>query len=193
MEKMKKTEFSFSFHRFIITFLLLVFVRIYWCDYVCAQDAEVISKNAENNNKYIHYLRNRSKKSLDLSSVNQDDIINTARSYIGTPHCSGGHSKNCADCSGFIMAVFAEYDVDLPHNSQDQSCYGELLQSRDELKPGDLVFFYRTYNTSRFITHTGIYLGNNKFIHASSSHGVIVSSLVGTWWEDKFIFGTRIF
>jgi len=62
----------------------------------------------------------------------------------------------------------------------------------DELIKGDLVFFIRSYKTHRFITHSGIYVGNNKFIHASSKKGVIITSLDDPWWNEKFIFGTRV-
>ncbi len=63
----------------------------------------------------------------------------------------------------------------------------------DELIKGDLVFFIRTYKTNRLITHSGIYIGNNKFIHTSTSNGVTITSLNDPWWKEKFIFGTRVF
>ncbi|GAO31314.1 cell wall lytic activity [Geofilum rubicundum JCM 15548] len=61
------------------------------------------------------------------------------------------------------------------------------------MQRGDLVFFIRSYKTSKYITHSGIYLGNNEFIHASSSQGVTTTSLSNSWWSERFIFGTRIF
>jgi cell wall-associated NlpC family hydrolase len=62
----------------------------------------------------------------------------------------------------------------------------------DKLKKGDLVFFIRSYETHHFITHSGIYLGDNKFIHTSSKKGVTITSLSDTWWKERYIFGTRV-
>jgi len=81
----------------------------------------------------------------------------------------------------------------LPHNSEEQARYGKIITVKDELKKGDLVFFIRSYKTQRFITHSGIYLGNNEFIHTSSTNGVTITSLDDSWWKEKFIFGTRVF
>jgi cell wall-associated NlpC family hydrolase len=81
----------------------------------------------------------------------------------------------------------------MPHNSEEQARYGKLVAGVEGLKKGDLVFFIKTYNTSKFITHSGIYLGNNEFIHASSSQGVTITSLNNSYWKEKFLFGTRIF
>ena len=105
----------------------------------------------------------------------------------------GGTTRKCMDCSGLLVAVFARYDIRLPHNSEEQAKYGRLIAVKDELRKGDLVFFIRSYKTQRFITHSGIYLGNNEFIHASSTNGVTITSLDDNWWKGKFIFGTRVF
>jgi cell wall-associated NlpC family hydrolase len=81
----------------------------------------------------------------------------------------------------------------LPHNSEEQARYGKIITGMDKLKRGDLVFFIRSYKTNNFITHTGIYIGNNEFIHTSSKSGVTITSLKDPWWNDKFIFATRVF
>ena len=139
------------------------------------------------------FLETRTGKALNTRSVTPDEIIKTARKYLGVPHCMGGITMKCIDCSGLLTAVFASHGIDLPHNSEEQSRYGKLIDNRSDLTKGDLVFFIRTYNTSRYITHSGIYIGNNQFIHTSTSKGVTVTSLSNTWWSDKYIFGTRIF
>ena len=125
-------------------------------------------------------------------NITPDEIISTAQKYLGVPHCMGGTTTRCFDCSGLLVKVFASHGIYLPHNSEEQSGYGKKISVRDELKKGDLVFFIRTYKTNRFITHSGIYIGNNKFIHASSSKGVTITSLRNPWWNEKFIFGTRL-
>lgn len=131
-------------------------------------------------------------KGLNTKFASADEIIETAERYLGVPHCMGGTTMKCMDCSGLLVTVFARHGISLPHNSEEQARYGKILTRMDELKRGDLVFFIKTYETSHFITHSGIYTGNNKFIHASSKNGVIITSINDPWWNQKFIFGTRV-
>jgi cell wall-associated NlpC family hydrolase len=132
-------------------------------------------------------------KTIDTRNTTPDEIISTARLYLGVPHCMGGKSMKCIDCSGLVAVVFSSHGIQLPHNSEEQARYGQIIPERGRLRPGDLVFFIRTYNTSRFITHSGIYIGNNSFIHTSTSLGVTVTSLDDPWWRERYLFGTRIF
>jgi cell wall-associated NlpC family hydrolase len=104
----------------------------------------------------------------------------------------GGTTMKCMDCSGLLVAVFATHGIYLPHNSEEQARYGKIIAGMDELKKGDLVFFIRSYKTHLFITHSGIYIGYNKFIHTSTKNGVTITSLSDPWWKEKFIFGTRV-
>jgi cell wall-associated NlpC family hydrolase len=138
------------------------------------------------------FLAKGSGKYLNTRNVTAEDIIKTARKYLGVPHCMGGSSKRCTDCSGLIMAVFAEHNILLPHSSEEIARYGKIIRDKSELRKGDLVFFIKSYKTSKYITHVGIYLGNNEFIHTSSKKGVTVSSLDNSYWKDKFIFGTQV-
>jgi cell wall-associated NlpC family hydrolase len=120
-------------------------------------------------------------------------VIETARSYLGVPHCMGGTTAKCMDCSGLIYRVFATHGITLPRSSEEQARFGRIIEERDLLMPGDLLFFVRTYSTSRLITHTGIYTGDGKFIHTSSSMGVTITSLDDPWWKDRYLFATRMF
>lgn len=120
-------------------------------------------------------------------------IIRSAEKYIGTPHCMGGTTNKCLDCSGLTYLSFAKNKIKIPRNSQEQARYGQLIFDRKELKRGDLVFFTRSYKTSDYITHVGIYLGNGLFIHTSSSVGVTKTALNNSWWSERFVFGTRVF
>jgi lipoprotein Spr len=131
-------------------------------------------------------------KSLNTQTASADEIIETAEKYLGVPHCMGGTTMKCLDCSGLLVTVFARLGINLPHNSEEQARYGKIINRTDELRKGDLVFFIRTYETHHFITHSGIYAGNNKFIHVSSRNGVIITSINDPWWNQKFIFGTRV-
>jgi cell wall-associated NlpC family hydrolase len=120
-------------------------------------------------------------------------VIERARSYLGVPHCMGGTTAKCMDCSGLVYRVFATHGITLPRSSEEQARYGRIIPEREMLMPGDLLFFVRTYSTSRLITHTGIYTGDGKFIHTSSSMGVTITSLDDPWWKERYLFATRMF
>jgi len=139
------------------------------------------------------FLDSDIEKSLDTREATPEMIIQTARGYLGVPHCMGGSSGKCMDCSGLLVRVFATHGIQLPHNSEEQARYGKIIGDGSRLKKGDLVFFIRTYRTKQFITHSGIYTGDGLFIHTSSSKGVIVTSINDPWWRKRYIFGTRIF
>lgn len=130
--------------------------------------------------------------SVDTRGATPDKIIRTARGYLGVPHCMGGTTTKCMDCSGLLVRVFADHGITLPHSSEEQARYGKVIGDRASLLPGDLVFFIRTYSTSRLITHSGIYLGDGSFIHTSSSRGVVVTPIDDPWWSERYLFATRI-
>jgi cell wall-associated NlpC family hydrolase len=143
--------------------------------------------------KLKEFMNGGTEKGINARNTSSDEIISTARKYLGVPHCMGGTTMKCMDCSGLLVTVFGKYGIKLPHNSEEQGRYGKIIKRMDELKKGDLVFFIRSYKTNRFITHSGIYIGDNKFIHTSSTVGVTITSLSDPWWNEKFIFGTRVF
>jgi lipoprotein Spr len=131
-------------------------------------------------------------KKSETHNTSADEIIMTAQKYLGVPHCMGGTTMKCIDCSGLVFAVFAKHGITLPHNSEDQARYGKIISGTDKLRKGDLVFFVRSYKTHHLITHAGIFIGNNQFIHTSSKIGVTITSINDQYWKEKFIFGTRV-
>jgi cell wall-associated NlpC family hydrolase len=143
--------------------------------------------------KLKKFMESGTGKSLNVKNATPDEIISTARKYLGVRHCMGGTSSKCLDCSGLLVVVFAKYGITLPHNSQEQARYGKKIARMDQLRKGDLVFFKRSYKTSIYITHSAICIGDNKFIHTSASYGVTITSLDDKYWHEKFVFGTRIF
>jgi len=143
--------------------------------------------------KLKEFMAEGTEMKINTSNASPEKVIKTAEKYLGVPHCMGGTTSKCMDCSGLLVTVFAAHGIRLPHNSEDQARYGKIINGTDKLKRGDLVFFVRSYKTNRFITHSGIYLGNNRFIHASTTNGVTITSLSDPWWSGKFIFGTRLF
>ncbi|WP_420819786.1 C40 family peptidase [Paenibacillus monticola] len=114
-----------------------------------------------------------------------DKVIDKA---IGTKYVSGGISTNGFDCSGFTMYVFDKIGIDLPHQSGSQYQMGSAI-SRDEIRPGDLVFFN---TTGKGVSHVGIYVGDGKFAHASSSRGVTISSLNDSYYVSRYVGAKRI-
>lgn len=133
-------------------------------------------------------------RSLQTKGKQPDQLIKEAKRFLGTRHCMGGTSKECIDCSGLIFIAFQNIDIAFPRVAEEQARYGWIIQNKEDLKRGDLVFFVHTYKTERFITHSGIYIGNQQFIHTSTSRGVMISDINDPYyWHDKFIFGTRVF
>ncbi len=108
--------------------------------------------------------------------------------WKGTKYRYGGMSKNGVDCSGFVYLTFrSKFGVELPRMTLNQSQTGEGI-SRRELKTGDLVFF-RTGSSKR---HVGIYMEKRMFLHASSSNGVMLSSLDNNYWASKYWKARRV-
>jgi murein DD-endopeptidase / murein LD-carboxypeptidase len=179
-------------------FLILLIAGCQLLNTYCSKQLyrEPSFQNIEGRNekkKLKNFMDAGTEKRISTNNTSGDEIIKTAQNYLGVPHCMGGTTMKCMDCSGLLVTVFAKYGIHLPHNSEEQARYGKIIPVMNKLQRGDLVFFTRSYKTHQFITHSGICIGNNKFIHASSKKGVTITSLRDPWWSEKFIFGTRVF
>lgn len=118
-----------------------------------------------------------------------EKLIATAKQYIGVPYVWGGTSPSGFDCSGFTYYVFKQHGITLNRNSASQYVHGSYV-SKSNLQPGDLVFFANTYREG--ISHVGIYIGDGKFIHASSSQGVTISLLSNSYWASHYYGARRV-
>ena len=123
------------------------------------------------------------------STPSRDQIISTAKKYIGVPYLWGGSTPSGFDCSGFVQYVFKQHGITLPRTSKEQWNVGTSI-SKSALQPGDLVFFANTYTTG--ISHLGIYVGNNQFIHSSSSKGVTITSLDNSYWVTRYYGAKKV-
>ena len=122
---------------------------------------------------------------LDATVENLSNLklLQVIDEWWGTKYCMGGSTKNCVDCSSFTQTVMSDvYSKNLPRTAQEQYNAAQRIEV-ENLKEGDLVFFH---TTGREISHVGIYLLNNKFVHASTSGGVMVSDLNDSYWQPRF-------
>jgi len=120
----------------------------------------------------------------------QNEIVELAIGFLGIKYRFGGETDLGIDCSAFVQKVYALAGIRLPRTARQQAKYG-LLISREDLQPGDLLFF-QTY--ARFPSHVGIYIGEGKMIHASSKGGrVEIVSIDKPYYIKRFLFAKRIF
>lgn len=128
-------------------------------------------------------------RSGELNPGNVNVLKKAAYSFLGTRYRFGGSTRKGLDCSSFVQQVFREIDITLPRTAREQFQLGELVPF-SSLQKGDLVFF-RTY--APFPSHVGIYLGNNRMIHASSrDRRVVISTLDTPYYRSRFIGAKRI-
>lgn len=123
------------------------------------------------------------------AATNYDKLLPVAKKYIGVPYSYGGTSVKGFDCSGYIYTVFKELGMNLPRTTSGLATAGSSVD-RSDLRIGDIVLF-NTFGSGP--SHAGIYIGDNEFIHSSSSKGVSVSNLNDPYyWKDKYIGARRV-
>lgn len=130
----------------------------------------------------------------NLRKQNVNKVIETARSYRGTPYRYGGTTRSGMDCSALVYHSFYSVGISMPRNSAAQSREGKKVAGKG-LEKGDLLFF-ATGKKKKQVTHAGIVTetskGNIIFIHSSTSLGVTEDNLSQSYWNKAFLFGRRV-
>jgi len=164
----------------------------------CSANGSMNSNYAHNDQSEMHAVTD---KNGILLQASQDEfeamvrnvdikskILDQYADWKGVRYRLGGNTKRGIDCSAFVQVTFREqFGLDLPRSTSEQEDTGKQVQ-RTKLRPGDLVMF-RAGSTGR---HVGIYLGNDKFVHASTSSGVMISDLTDNYWNKRYREGRRV-
>jgi lipoprotein Spr len=120
-------------------------------------------------------------------------LYTVASQWIGTPYRLGGKSKRGVDCSGFAVILYQDvYGKRLASSAADILKYNCRKVKRPSLHEGDLVFFRTDRGNKKVPNHVGVYLKNNKFVHASTSKGIMISSLSEPYYLRSWITGGRV-
>lgn len=176
-----------SLHKAIIVVLLALLAG---CAASCRSKKKVVETTTTNTT----YRVSDDWRTLDIKLDRKDNkhLYREVKSWLGTPYKYAGHDRQGTDCSGFVMEVYKTvYHQKIERNSQkifEKNCH-EIDKS--DLKEGDLIFF-NTGNKNRRINHVGLYLKECKFVHASSSRGVIVSDVREAYYEKHFVVAGRV-
>jgi len=136
--------------------------------------------------QYTPPLSDTSASEAPVPSSQYGGVVGIAMQYLGTPYVWGGASPSGFDCSGFAMYVYSQVGVSLPHNAAMQYNTVGTYVPRDQLQPGDLVFFDG-------LGHMGIYIGGGQFIHAPHTGDVVkISSLDDSWYAATYVGAKRV-
>ncbi|WP_243349270.1 C40 family peptidase [Parabacteroides sp. FAFU027] len=144
-------------------------------------------------------IRNYDRKELSqlygfaISNHDNLNLYREAAIWLNTPHCDGGTGNSCIDCSYFVYLIYKTvYNQEIARNSRDIFSKNCKEISKNRLQEGDLVFFNTMKSRSNPISHVGIYLKDGKFIHTSTSKGVMVSSLDEDYYRKAWICAGRV-
>lgn len=173
-------------HRLSNRILLLTLLAVLMCMLTACRS----SRHASGID-YSLLARSGIKLGMDVEADDNHTLMVEAASWIGTPYRYGGNTRKGADCSGMVSAVYRQvFQTVLHRSSADMYKHDCRHISRGALRQGDLVFFAPP--RSRIPNHVGIYLKNGRFIHTSSSKGVIVSHLDEAYYKKHWLGGGRV-
>ncbi len=155
----------------------------------------------EDNNNTNEIISNSSNTVAEIKEVQngwttlskEEEIIETAKTFLGTKYVWAANGPDCFDCSGFTKYVYKKNGITIPRYSGHQAKVG-IKVSFNELQKGDLVFFDTEHKFRGKVNHVGIYIGDNKFIHASSAKKkvIITSFNKKPFYKRRFLRGERV-
>lgn len=148
---------------------------------------EVFGENTVDMNFAINVNNGALSGNSQTNPQGDNEIINTAKSFLGTPYVWGGTSPSGFDCSGFTQYVLAQNGKSIPRTSQEQFASGQAVD-KSNLQAGDLVFY-----GNGEATHVGIYEGNNKIIHSPHTGDVVKESNFSTYWTSAYLGARRYY
>jgi len=127
----------------------------------------------------------------DVESVTDTALYSFIDNWMGTPYMYGGSTKDGIDCSSFTSTLLqAIFNLSVPRTAKEQ--YDACVRvHKNDLREGDLVFF-KTQGSRRGVSHVGVYIGNNYFVHSSTSSGVMISNLDEDYFSTRFVSGGRL-
>jgi lipoprotein Spr len=159
-----------------------------------SQETQVINRRPQKNTNYQSgslpvekasalQLKYAQLLNTEVEEVQDPGLYKFIDEWYGTRYCMGGTTKTCIDCSAFVQTFFSNvYGISIPRTARDQYEAAQKI-STTRLRQGDLLFF----NTRGGVSHVGIYLQNNKFVHASTSGGVMISDMFEAYYVKHFI------
>ncbi|QRN41159.1 MAG: peptidase C40 NLP/P60 [Neisseriaceae bacterium] len=153
---------------------------------------DIIIINNTNSNNTTHNSNTMILNKVD-NKKQADDLLMNAMAMLGVNYKWGGNNPHSGmDCSGFIQYIFkTSQDVNLPRTARMMSQQGMLI-ARNNLQPGDLIFF-ATGKRNRAVTHVGVYIGDDKFIHTPrTGKAVEIRSLSNKYWTKAYLWARRI-
>ena len=164
-----------------LLFILVFFIFFYSC-----KTAQISKDSREKKNFYTYYSK---KLGVQLTGKEDKQFIKEISEWIGTPYHYGGCTKSGTDCSGLVYTVYKDvYNISLYRQADDMVKNTKPIE-KTELSTSDLVFFKISGDK---ISHVGIYIDNSKFIHASSSKGVMISDLNEPYFAEHYFCAGRV-
>ena len=156
-----------------------------------AKASQPVSESIKSETKVVSSIENISQLQFkyailldaEVEQIQNIGLFQNIDYWFGTRYRFGGTTKNGIDCSAFVQVLFSShYKIGMPRTAHEQ--YDATIRiSREELQEGDLIFF----NTRGGVSHVGIYLQNNKFVHASTSEGVTITNMDDSYWGKRII------
>lgn len=166
------------------------------CDYIVNRDS---TPSRGSDDTAIAAADDKTQAAADdgkVSAVGEDlrqQVVAYAKKFLGVRYVYGGSSPKGFDCSGFVQYVFKHFGIELDRSADEQALNGKKI-SKSELKPGDTVFF-DTNGGHNAIEHAGLYIGDGKFIHASSgssAHKVVISDINEGFYDKCYMWARRV-